>query len=129
MNDFWNQVIFSNPLKNYLIVIGTILLVVILKRFLSRLIAGLLFRFVKKIASGVDKASFVGLVIRPIEIFLIVFVSAASIEKLHFPEELYFDIYEVTSRAIVHAIAASVLIIGFIWLLLRIIDFIAIILQ
>src|SRR5271169_402267 len=105
MHDFWNQVIFSNPLKRYAFVFAVILLVIILKRFLSRLVAGLLFRFVRKIATGVDKVSFVSLMIRPIEIFLIVFVSTASIEKLHFPEELDFEIYEVNSKAIVHAIA------------------------
>ncbi|MDR3717092.1 MAG: mechanosensitive ion channel [Puia sp.] len=129
MHDFWNQVIFSNPLKKYLIVVSTILLVVILKRYLSLLIAGFLFRIVRRVSAGVDQPSFVSLIKGPIQTFLVVFISASSIEKLHFPEELDFDIYEVSSRTIVRAIAIIIIIIGFIWLLLRTIDFIALILQ
>ncbi len=129
MHDIWNEVILSNPFKRYVLVAGTILLVIMLKRYLSLVLAGLLFRVVRHMSAGVDKASFVGLVKGPIQTFLVVFVSVSSIEKLHFPEELNFDIYEVSSKAIIRAIAISIIIIGFIWLLLRIIDFIALILQ
>jgi MscS family membrane protein len=129
MHDFWNQVFLSNPLKKYLAVAATILFIVILKRFISRLIAGLLFRIIRRIASGVDKTSFVNLVANPIGIFLVLFVSITSLEKLHYPEALEFDIYEVSSKNIVHSFAISILIAGFVWLLLRIIDFIALILQ
>jgi len=128
MHDFWNQIIFSNSLKNYAGVVATILLALILKRFLSRYIAGLLFRLVKKVSSGIDKISFVNLVAAPISIFLFVFISFAAIDKLHFPKEIDFDILEVPAKTIVHNIAIAIIIIGFIWLLLRIIDFIALIL-
>jgi MscS family membrane protein len=128
MNDFWNQVIFSNPLKKYLGVAITILLALILKRFLSRYIAKLLFRIVKRFSSGIDKTFFVNLVAAPISTFLFLFISFAAIEKLHFPAEIDFDIFEVPAKAIVHNIAIAVIITGFIWLLLRIIDFVALIL-
>src|ERR1700716_614606 len=105
MHDFWNQVIFSNPLKTYIIVAATILFVITLKRFISRLIARLIFRFVRRMGSGLDKSAFLDLVVGPIGIFLVVFVSISSIEKLHFPKELDFDIYEVKSKTIVHALA------------------------
>ena len=92
-------------------------------------IAGLLFRLVKRVSSGIDKTSFVNLVAAPISIFLFVFISFAAIDKLHFPKEIDFDILEVPrAKAIVHNIAIAIIIIGFIWLLLRIIDFIALIL-
>lgn len=129
MHDFWSQIVFSNPIKKYVIVVATILLVLVLKPYLSRLIAGFLYRIVRRFSAGVDKPSFVNLVKGPIETFLLVFISATSIEKLHFPEELDFDIYEISSKTIVRAIAIIVIIAGFIWLLLRIIDFIALILQ
>jgi MscS family membrane protein len=129
MPDFWNQVILSNPLKKYVIIAGTILLVILLKRLISVLIARLLFRLINRIDAGLDKASFVNLVIGPIGIFTVLAVSIASLEKLHFPPELDFDIYEVSSKIIIHALAIIVIIIGFIWLLMRITDFIALILQ
>ncbi|MES1222846.1 MAG: mechanosensitive ion channel domain-containing protein [Bacteroidota bacterium] len=128
MHDFWNQVIFSNPLRRYVGVVIAILLALILKRFLSRYIAGLLFRIVKKAVSGVDKSFFVNLVAAPISTFLFIFVSFAAIEKLHFPSEIDFDIFEVPAKTIVHNVAVAIIITGFIWLLLRIIDFVALIL-
>ena len=66
MHDFWNQVIFSNPLKSYIIVSATILFVIALKRFISRQIARLIFRVVRKMGSGLDKSAFVDLLVGPI---------------------------------------------------------------
>jgi MscS family membrane protein len=127
MHDFWNQVFFSNPLKSYVGIVVTILLALILKRFLSRYIAGVLFRLVKKASSGIDRSSFVNLVAAPISIFLFVFISFAAIEKLKFPAEIDFDIFEVPAKTIGHNLAVATIIAGFIWLLLRIIDFISMI--
>src|SRR5258706_10327352 len=105
MHDLWNLKILSNPLKSYILVVSTILFVIILKRFISRLIARLIFRFVRRMDSGLDKSAFVDLVVGPIGTFLVVFVSVSSIEKLHFPAALEFDIYEVQSKTIIHALA------------------------
>ena len=98
-----------------------------LKRVISRLIARLIFRFVRRMGSGLDKTAFLDLVVGPIGIFLVVFVSISSIEKLHFPEDLDFDIYEVKSKSIVQALAVIILIVSFIWLLLRLVDFVALV--
>ena len=129
MHDFWNYVVFSNPLKSYIIVTATILFVIILKRFISRLIARLLFRAIRQMGSGLDRSAFLNLVVGPIGTFLVVFVSMSSIEKLHFPAGLDFDIYEVPSRAIFQALSIMIIVISFIWLLLRLVDFIALVLR
>jgi MscS family membrane protein len=129
MHDLWNLTILSNPLKSYILVIVTILFVIALKRMISRLIGRLIFRFVRRMGSGLDKTAFLDLVVGPIGIFLVVFVSMSSIEKLHFPEELDFDIYEVKSKTIVQALAVIIIIVSFIWLLLRLVDFVALVLR
>jgi MscS family membrane protein len=129
MYDFWNQLIFDNPLKKYVIIAGTILLVILLRRLISLGIARMLFQLIRKMDSGLDKNSFTGLVVGPIGTFLVLFVSISSLDKLRFPASLDFDIYEVSSKRILHSLAISVIIIGFIWLLMRMVDFIAIILQ
>lgn len=129
MYSFWNQIILSNPLKSYIIVAATILFVVVLKRFISRLIARLIFRAIRKMGSGLDKSAFLDLVVGPIGTFLVVFVSMSSIEKLHFPAELDFDIYEVQAKVIIQAIAVMIMVVSFIWLLLRLVDFVAVVLR
>ena len=129
MRNFWSLIFLSNSLKSYVAVVATILFVIALKRVISRLIASLLFRFVRRMGSGMDKSAFLDLVVGPIGIFLIVFVSMTSIEKLHFPAELDFDIYEVKSKIIVQALAVIVIIVSFIWLLLRLVDFVALVLR
>ncbi len=129
MHDLWNVIVLGNPLKSFIIVAATILFVIALKRFISRLIARLLFRFIRKIDSGLDKSDFLNLVVGPIGTFLVVFVSITSIEKLHFPTELDFDIYEIKSKTIVQSMAIIILVVSFIWLLLRLVDFIALVLR
>jgi MscS family membrane protein len=129
MHDFWNYILFSNSLKSYIIVLATILFVIALKRFISRLIARLLFRAIRQMDSGLDKNAFLDLVVGPIGTFLVVFVSMSSIEKLHFPTGLDFDIYEVKSKVIIQALAIIIIIVSFIWLLLRLMDFVALVLR
>jgi MscS family membrane protein len=129
MRDFWSFIVFDNPLKSYVIVAATILFVIILKRFISRLIASLMFRFIRQIGPGLDRSDFLQLVVGPIGTFLVVFVCLTSIEKLHFPAVLDFDIYEVKFKTIVRAIAVIIIIVSFIWLLLRLVDFVAAVLR
>ena len=116
MKDFLDIVIWDNTIRAYLIVIGSILLALIFKRYLSRYIAGLLFRVVKRIAIGVDKTSFVNLVVSPLETFLLILVSLISIEKLNFPGILNVNIYRVSTHGIVEVLAVIIFVISFIWL-------------
>ncbi len=129
MHDFWNQVFLSNPLRRYAFVVGAILLGIMIKGFISRIVARLLFAIIRRTGADVDKAAFIKLITAPLETFLLVFVILASIDKLKFPEELNFDIYEVSSTRIVHGLAAAVMICLFIWLLLRLLDFLALLIK
>jgi MscS family membrane protein len=129
MNDFWNQIVLGNPVKKYILVAAAILAGLALKRILSKLFAGLLYRLVRRLAPDADKAAFVKLVIPPLESFLVIFVAIVSLEKLHFPDQLNFDIYEITIKDIIHSVAKILFIVAFFWLVLRNIDFIAMIID
>jgi MscS family membrane protein len=129
MNGFWNQLIFDNPLKNYLFVFIAIGFCLLIKRILSKFIAGQLFRAASTLDKKIDKSSFVKLLLDPLEIFLIAFVTIAAIDKLKFPGSLEFEVFEVPFKSIVHGIAKTILIVVFIWLLLRAIDFISLLLK
>jgi len=133
MHDFWSIIVLGNSLRSYLIVAVTILLIIALKRVISRLIArliaGLIFRFIRRMGAGLDRSAFLDLVVGPIGTFIVFFVSLTSIEKLHFPAELDFDIYEVKFKTIIQSIAVIILISVFIWLLMRLVDFVAVVLR
>jgi MscS family membrane protein len=129
MQTFFDKVILDNTIRSYLIAAGSILLIVLLKRLMSRYLAGLLFTLVKRIARGVDKRMFVKLVVSPLEVFLLLLLSVIVLDKLSFPDVLNVIIYKVSVREFIDAISIIVLIITFVWLLLRIMDFIAIILH
>ena len=129
MNDFFNREWWGNPVSYYFIVAGVIGLVWLIKRYISRYIAGLLFSIVHRIWKDIDKKSFISLVIKPLGFFLAILVSVAALYRLHFPEELNVELYRYTAQQILLCLGTTVLIIAFIGLLIRIIDFVAIILE
>jgi MscS family membrane protein len=129
MNGFWNQMVFDNPVKKYLFVLIAVALGILLKRIISRFIAGQLFRAAATMGKEIDKNEFVKLLLDPLEIFLIAFVAIAGIDKLNFPGALDFEIYEVPFKSVVQGLAKTILIVAFIWLLLRTIDFISLVVK
>jgi MscS family membrane protein len=129
MGSFLDKIFLDNTIKSYFIVAGTLFLIFLLKRLLSRYVAGLLFALITRFVRGVDKKSFVKLVVSPLEVFLLVLASIIALDKLTFPRLLNVVIYKANVREFVDAISVIILIIVFIWLLLRIMDFIAMILH
>jgi MscS family membrane protein len=129
MNGFWDQMIFDNPLKKYLFVLIAVGFALLFKRIFSKFVAGQLFRGAAALDKGIDKTSFVKLLLEPLEIFLIAFITIAAFDKLRFPSALEFEVFDVPFKNIVHGIAKTILIVVFIWLLLRFIDFISLLLK
>src|SRR5690606_6321576 len=75
-----------------------------------------------------DKTQFVKLVMRPLGWLLAIFVSVIVLYKLNLPSILHFKLYGFRSIDIFHKLAAGMLVILFIWLLLSVIDFVAVML-
>lgn len=122
-------VVLDNPLKHYLLIAGVILLTVFLKRLISRVGAALVFRLVRKMVSGIDRDRFVKLAVPPLENFIIILVTIVALEKLRFPAALNVNVYKVSLHYLIEVAAIITIVYSFIWLMLRIIDFIAIILR
>ncbi|MEO5944304.1 MAG: mechanosensitive ion channel domain-containing protein [Ferruginibacter sp.] len=127
--DFLKLIYLGNTVESYLIVLATILVVLLLRKFLSRYLASALYYFVQKTWSTIDKKKFKALVVRPLGWFIAVCVSVFAIDKLNYPEELRFNIYHHPVEGIVQKIGIVLIIITFIRLILRLIDFIALILH
>lgn len=129
MNEFLDQVWLDNTVRSYLVVAAIIVFVVIVKRYLARYLAASIFFALKKIWKNLDRKTFINLVARPLGFFLAVFVAVITLHKLTFPTVLDFDIYKVTLKEVLHSLGSLVIIFSFVRLLLRAIDFIALILH
>lgn len=129
MMKFLETVFLDNTVQSYLIVLGTILFVLLIKRLLSHSVASLLFLFVKNNWKTIQKKDFIALIMKPLSWFLTVSISIFAIDKLTFPAVWYFKIYGHPTDEILDKIGTCLIIIYFIWLILSLIDFIALILE
>ncbi len=130
MEKLLQQQFLNNTIEVYLYVGGTILLALLCKRLISKYLARLIYKLtVAKAGKNVGKQSFLDLVVGPLDIFLVLLVTFIALDELHFPRILDFTIYRVTFRQVIDSLADGILISVFIWLCLRIIDFIAMILE
>jgi MscS family membrane protein len=126
---FLDQVYFNNSLLSYLTVAIVIFAAVLLKRIISKYAASLLFKLVKQQSGKLDQQSFVSLVIVPIERVLVALVSIIAIDRLNFPGELMFSVHKVTSQEIFGGIASAIIIICFVSLIIRFMDFMVLLIR
>ena len=124
-----DYIILNNSLRNIIAVASIILIVGLLRKWLSRYIASLLFIPIHQKWTSVEKSEFTGLLIKPLGRFLAVLVSILAIDKLNFPEVLKFSIYNSQSEQMVHELGKCLIIIYFIWLIQSFINFIALVLD
>lgn len=129
MQDFLDKVFLSNSIRSYALVISIVLVVFILKRILTKFIASRLYKMVSKSDAIVKRQSFLNKVVKPLDVFLVLMVAVIAFDELKFPELLNFKILKVSFKEIISSISNGALVIVFIWLCRRIIDFIALILE
>ena len=125
MKEFLQQVYWGNTVADYLWVAGVILFVLLLNRFLSRIFAGFLCRLFKRAWKTFDEKTFIELVVQPLGAFLVITVCIIALYRLNFPEEINITLYRYRLQRIFLSLGIIIQIVAFIWLLLRIIDFIA----
>ena len=129
MDSFLDRIFLANAVRDYLWVAGVIIFVLFLNRLISRYIAILLCRLFKRVWKNFDQQKFIELIINPLGTFLVVSVSIIALYRLDFPSQLNIRLYKFPLQRIILSIATIIQVIAFIWLLLRIIDFIASVLE
>ena len=129
MKDLLHQIILNNTVENYLYVALVLLLTLLFRRILSKYLAKLLFKFVGKQGKQSARESFLNLVVQPLDLFLLLMIGMIAFDGLVFPKAFNFTIFRVSFRQIIDSLTNGILIIAFIWLCLRLIDFIAMILE
>ncbi len=124
-----DQQFLNNSLRSY-IVIGTIFIVAFLvKRFISRFFASLIYTWIDKKNHSDLRKSHIHRLIVPIEQFLIYLVAVIVLYELQFPAQWNIHLYKLTLQIVVEAIVKLFFIILFIRVGLRVLEFVAIILE
>jgi MscS family membrane protein len=129
MNSFLDRIIWNNTIESYLWTIGVVLFVVILNKVISKYFALLICKLFKGWMKKYDQQKFTDLIVIPLGTFLVITVSIVAFYQLHYPDELKFRIYKYSVQQILLSLAIAVQILAFTWLLLRVVDFIASILE
>lgn len=129
MKEILHKVVLDNTIQSYLTVLLIILTILLVKRVVSKHLAKLMFRAVGKAGKHVARESFLNLVVQPLDYFLLLLIGIITLDQLKFPQVLNVNIYRVSLKSFIDAIADGVLIFVFIWLCIRIIEFIALILE
>jgi MscS family membrane protein len=127
--DFLDTIYLNNTVRSYCIVGGIILLMLLLKRYFSRYVAALLYRLFNRIWKTVDKQNFIDLVVEPLEWLLFILIAFFAIDKLNFPVAWQYKIYGHAVEDVITRLGIGIIIISFTFFLLRIIDFIALVLE
>ena len=130
MKEILHYTFLDNTVAAYLYVIGTIVLIFIIKRLLSKFLASKLLGVITKQKSA-KRSAFLHLVIKPIEKFLLVFITYTALDRLYFPNDLKIKFFHehISTEYIVNIIAITIIVVVFIRLCIRILEFIAQILK
>lgn len=134
MNEFLNTDIMGNTLRNYGIVLAIVLFIYFIRRYLSRNIAAWLFRLIRHWSPQIAEREFVELLLKPLEYFLLLTAFIMASNHLVFPPELNITLYNRTGEPYTLKMFTDLLVkVTFtctvIWIVLRLIDFIALILE
>jgi len=129
MNKFLDTIFLNNEVRSYLLVAGIIIFLLLFKRLLSRYIASLFYLLIKKKWQFIEKEEFFSLILRPLSWFITVTISVMVIDKLNFPDAWEFKIYGVPTHDILPKIGNSLIILYFIFFLLKFINFISLIFE
>ena len=130
MESLLQKEIFDNRIGDYLICLHPILLILLIKRFLSSYIARIFFRFLKRRTTwNINEKAVVNLLVGPVYAFVFLLVSFIALENLKLPSVLNFKIYHISFRDIFDSTGRGIIVIVFTWLLIRCIDFAALILE
>ncbi len=90
------QQILSNSLKSYLIIAGVLLVTLLVKRWISRFFASLIYTWIDKKNHSELRKSHVHRLVVPIERFIIFLVAIAAFYELKFPVVWNLDIYKIS---------------------------------
>ena len=123
MDELLDKVWLDNTVRSYLISLTILVAFWLLRRIIARFTALLVSRFFAKAEDMGKRHRFRDLVSEPVERFLTVWIIIIALDRLNYPEALNISIYHITLKTVLDGVATILLIISFIWLVNRIIQY------
>lgn len=125
--NFWEQIILDNSVRQYTIVASIILVAYVFKKYIGRYVSWLFFFLMQRMGRVIERKAFIDLILEPVEKFLVVFISYFALRSLVFPKLLIVNLWKVTTPEIAEAIGETLLIWFFFQMLLRLVDYVALV--
>ncbi|HRO18734.1 MAG TPA: mechanosensitive ion channel family protein [Ferruginibacter sp.] len=122
--EFLDRELLDNTVRSYLVVAGTIVLVLLFKSFLTHQVIRLLCFIIQKFAP-IKKETFRDMIMEPLSWALVITVSVISFDKLNFPDFWKLKIYGVSLQNVLNQIGTIAIILSVMRFLLKLMDFIA----
>ena len=123
------EIILSNSVRSWLVVLGTIAFIILFKTVISRNIAEGLYRLLKQKWSYIDKPQFIGRVLQPLSWSIVIFISVVALDRLVFPEAFKFTLLDHHSEFFIPKIGTLLLIIAVTWFIVGLVNFVAFMLE
>ncbi|MFQ5334785.1 MAG: mechanosensitive ion channel family protein [Flavobacteriales bacterium] len=130
INAFLNLEFLGNTVESYCWLIGLLLLGLIFQKFLSKILSNILFRLLKKTATGLSKEDFFKLVHKPLSLFVLLVFVFFAFNRIDYPAEWGLapkDTFGI--RMVLHRLYQLALLSAVTWICLRMVDFIGLILM
>jgi MscS family membrane protein len=125
--NFWEQVFLDNSVRQYIIVASIILVAYVFKKFIGRYVSWLFFFLMQRMGRVIERKAFIDMIVEPVEKFLFVFISYFALRSLVFPKVLVVNLWKVSTPEIAEAIGETLLIWFFFQMLLRLVDYVALV--
>jgi MscS family membrane protein len=129
MDQFWNQVILNNTISQYAIVAGIILVAYLLKKFVGRYTTSAFFWLMNRLGRLIERKAFIELILGPVELFLFLLISFLALQSLKFPDLLLTSFFKTNSKIVLTELAEALIILAFFSMLLRVIDYMALVME
>lgn len=129
VNRLLGERIWNNPIHDYLLVSGVILLILLLRHRAGKKITRLIFYMFRRSGKQLPEKDFFDLVLGPLENLIVFLVVYSALSSLHFPEAMRFKFMKLGSDLLLDRLGMGVLIFLLFKTLLRITDYLAIILE
>ena len=129
MNNFFTQKILDNTIQDYAWFISILFVVFLFKRYISGILGTLVYNFFRRYTKENRVNQFNALIFRPASWLIILITASLAFRLLQFPKAWNIELIGYDLKLILSRLLVLIIAISFTWVLLRVIDFISIILR